>query len=224
MDITLLIITVLSIIGIIVQIMTRKQEERQKSNFIIGIQYSVMILIVVLSTYSQYNSSNQETKYKKAVLELDVLSKLNNGYLTTFENMMIIGQNYEAIFQYKQLKNVEKELGDDFNSLLSKFKLSEKTEVKLEKIRTSLDKIKKYANLITMLNINHPNIIPKEALEWSEITSKINLDNIDIYFNPYAEKDKTPNKSVMEYHEKFGKMSGLIIGKIRKASSYINSL
>ena len=96
--------------------------------------------------------------------------------------------------------------------------------MKLEKIRTSLDKIKKYANLITMLNINHPNIIPKEALEWSEITSKINLDNIDIYFNPYAEKDKTPNKSVMEYHEKFGKMSGLIIGKIRKASSYINSL
>jgi hypothetical protein len=67
----------LGVIGIIVQFITRKMKENEKPLYIVATQYVVMILIILLSTYSQIDSSAKDKKYKQAKLKIDVLSKVS---------------------------------------------------------------------------------------------------------------------------------------------------
>ncbi|MDY0122022.1 MAG: hypothetical protein RBR54_08770 [Sulfurimonas sp.] len=217
------ILMILGIFGIILQYITRKQEEKNKSNVIVFMQYMVMSLIIIFGAYAQFKASQSDLKYKNAVYQVDVLSKMTESFIPVLEDTALIQNNILIVKNYLSFEKAKNE-NPELKSFMEWEKLVDESQIdKLTEVKKALNRIKSIAANIAKLHIEHPNVIPKEMLDWNNVTLQIDFNEIEIYFDPYSPKGQPPKKSVLEYQKMMGKAFGVAIGNIRKSSELLTN-
>ncbi|MCF6210878.1 MAG: hypothetical protein L3K24_09495 [Gammaproteobacteria bacterium] len=217
----IILITVLGVLGIIIQISSRKINEHEKPTYLVILQFVVMLMIVILGSYSQYESSKKESAYKQASLEIDVLSKVSEHYLPVMESIIKIQNNFLTMNNYLDFEKAKKnspELAHVFNwhKTASENQISELEEGKL-----AFQEIQNIAVEIVKLNMEYEGVLPKKTVIWASNTLKIPFNNIEAYFDPFAPLGEKPKKSVLEYSRDTGEAFGLVIGRIKHAVAII---
>ena len=74
------------------------------------------------------------------------------------------------------------------------------------------------------LHLQHGDTVPKELIEWAGVVSKIKIETIDQYFDPYARNGNLPSKTVLNFFELSGRAFGVSIGRARQATENIKSV
>jgi len=212
---------ILAILGIIVQFYSRKMRESEKPKHLVWIQYSAMILITVLSAYSQFDASQKNQAYKSAKLEIDVLSKISEKYTDVLEELFKIQNNFLIVKNWLSFEKARRENPDlaeviDWYRVASEQQLSE-----MESVKESLIELKQIAANVIKLGIEYEGLIPNEVLVWANTTLEMRLENIVSYLDPYAPIGKQPKASVINYMNLTGKAFGLVIGNIKRAVNTI---
>jgi len=210
-------LVIFGVLGIILQFITRKQEEKEKSIVIVLLQYLTMLSIVVIGFYSQIDSSKKDKDYKQAVYQIDILSKISESFVSVLQNNMIITKNY---LSFEKAKKDNPKFKDfiDWSKVASPNQIS-----KLNESKKALENLKSIAINVVQLNVEHPYIIPNEILEWSDITLKIDFNDVEKYFDPYSPIGEPPKQTVLQYQEKLGKAFGSAMGTIRRFSTVLTS-
>jgi hypothetical protein len=92
---TNLFIMILGLVGVGILFLTRKIQEDKKPQYIVLTQYVSMALIIILGGYSQYQSSQENKKYKQATHEFAVLSQVGHDYFNanSLYNHILFGRN-----------------------------------------------------------------------------------------------------------------------------------
>ena len=62
--------------------------------------------------------------------------------------------------------------------------------------------MKSIAINVVQLNLEHPNIIPNEILEWSDITLEVDFSDVEKYFDPYSPIGEAPKQTVLTISKK----------------------
>lgn len=212
---------ILGLVGVIIIFYTRKMKENKKPVFIVSIQYISMALVIILGGYSQYQSSQEDKKYKQATLEVSVLSKVSEYFLPVINNMAKIQNEILVVKNYLSFEKAKKEHPELAVAINWQKEAGALRVAELNKAKESFENIKSIAAEIIKANIQYENIIPKETIEWANFTLNIEFEEIEKYFDPYAPIGGMPNKSVLMYQENTGKAFGLVIGKIRAASNVL---
>ena len=216
-------LVIFGVLGIILQFITRKQEEKEKFIVIVLLQYLTMLSIVVIGFYAQIDSSKKDKEYKEAVYQIDILSKISESFVSVLQenaklqNNMIIIKNYLS-FEKAKKDNPKFKDFTDWSKVASPNQIS-----KLNESKKALENLKSIAINVVQLNLEHPSIIPNEILEWSDITLKIDFTDVEKYFDPYSPIGEPPKQTVLQYQKKLGKAFGSAMGTIRRFSTVLTS-
>lgn len=202
---------------------SRKMDEKEKSNYLVWGNVACLAGIVILNAANQVSSSADDKEYKKAAFELKVLTQVNEFAIPVFENYAAIINNFNPIKNYIYQEQAKAKNLDAVHLI----------EAQQERIRAqqsfqdaiqALGELKSIALKIQILHTQYENTIPQRVVEWSRIVNKIELEKMDLYFDPYAREDGSHTKSVMNFFELSGNAFGISIGRTRQASETINSL
>lgn len=221
---TNLSIIMLGLIGVVILFFTRKMQENEKPQYIVSIQYASMALVIILGGYSQYQSSQEDKKYKQATHEVAVLSQVSENFLPIIDNITKIQSKMLVVKNYLSYEKAKKEHPDLAVALNWQKDAGESRASELNEAKEAFKNIKSIAAEIVKVNIEYEEIIPTETLEWANFTLSLNFEEIERYFDPYAPIGGPPNESVLMYHENTGKAFGLVIGKIRAASDVLKQI
>ncbi|ASP48569.1 hypothetical protein [Cognaticolwellia beringensis] len=200
----------------------RNMEEGKKPTLLIGINATCLIGIIALNAFSQIKSSNDSDKYKRAVLELDVLAKINQYMIPASEQVVRIINNYEVVQEFIYVEKAI-EANPDASKLLSEQQKLIVIKPSFKKAEHALDELKEIAAHVQSLAIQYPKIVPQEAVSWSTKTLKIQMFNLNQFIDPYARHEGEISKSVIQYMEDTGMAFGISVGKVRELSEKILS-
>lgn len=217
MTITILIM-IFGILGILLQYLTRKKQAKEKSNPLVLLQYASMAMIVVLSAYSQYDSSNKEKEYRVAQLKITVLSEVSHHFFPVFENMISINNKFPIINSYLSFEKLHKEKPKLLHSFDWEKNVTKSQALELKSAKKSFQDIQRVAAEIQRINLVYPEVVPKKSLVWAQKTLEMSFSDTKTYFNPYFSK----NASV-KYSQSLGEAFGYILGEIRKSSKVLAS-
>jgi len=215
------IITVLGVLGIFIQIISRKSDKNDKPLYLVVSQYLVMFLIVVLSGYSQLESSRKESEYKQAKLELDVLSRVSEHYFPVMESIIKIQNNFLTIKNYIDFEKAKKSNPEIASAFNWNKRVSKNQILELEEGKIAFQKIQSIAVEIVKLNMEYEEILPQKTVVWASNTLKIQFNDLGVYFDPFAPYGEQPKNSVLEYSYNTGKAFGLVMGRIKRAVNII---
>ncbi|MEJ2066131.1 MAG: hypothetical protein P8X74_23110 [Reinekea sp.] len=218
-----IVIMILAVSGIILQLITRNTAEKDKSWYVLTFQYLTMISIVVLSAFTQLDTTAKDSAYKKAKLEIEALSKVSQYFFPVMENTIEIQNNFLAVRSYLGYQRAKKENPSYSQHLNWHIDANDQLRSELNQVKKSLKELHHIAVEIVRINGEIEGVIPLETIKWSSETLKINLDNIDDYLDPYAPLGKIPKKSVIEYSVIMGKAYGAVIRNIKEAASVIRT-
>lgn len=220
---TTLIITLLSLISIGITSYTRKINEKDKPVIFVWVNITCMAGVVLVTAVSQLNTSSDDKIYKKAVLELDVLARANEFTIPVFENYAEIFNNFNAVKNY--IYQVEaKNANPDAAPLLEEQMRKIREKKSFRDANGALKNLKSIAAQIHSLHLQHGDNVPKELFEWANVVSKIKIETIDQYFDPYARNGNLPSKSVLNFFELSGRAFSVSIGRTRQATETIKSV
>lgn len=217
-------IMILGLIGVVILYFTRKMQENEKPQYIVSVQYVSMALVVILSGYSQYQSSKEEKKFKIATHEVAVLSQVSEKLIPLIDNIAKVQNKIWVVKNYLSFEKAKKEhhelaIAFNWHKIAGESRVAELYEAK-----EAFKNIKFIAAEIVKLNIEYQGIVPAETLKWANFTLNLSFEEIDQYLDPYAPIGESPNKSVLMYHKKTGKAFSLVIGKIRAASDLLERI
>jgi hypothetical protein len=216
-------LVIFGVLGIVLQFITRKQQEEEKSILIVLMQYLTMLSIVVIGFYSQINASKKDKEYKQAVYQIDIVSKISESFNAVLQDNAKLQNNIIIIKNYLSFEKAKKE-NPKFKDFIDWSKVANPNQIsKLNESKKALENLKSIAINIVQLNLEHPNIIPYEILEWSNITLKIDFNDVEKYFDPYSPIGEPPKQTVLQYQKKLGKAFGSAMGTIRRCSTVLTS-
>ena len=116
---TILIIALLALVSIGITSYTRKKDEKDKPVIFVWGNIVCMAGIVLATAVSQLSNSSDDKVYKKAVLELELLARVNEFTIPVFENYAEIINNFNVVKNY--IYQVEaKNMNPDAAPLLEK--------------------------------------------------------------------------------------------------------
>jgi hypothetical protein len=161
---TNLFIMILGLVGVVVLFLTRKTQEDKKPQYIVLTQYVSMALIIILGGYSQYQSSQENKKYKQATHEVAVLSQVSEEFIPTIDNIAKIENNMLVVKNYLSYEEAKKAHPELAVSLDWKKDAGESRMAELGEAKDAFNKIKSVAAEIVRINIEHEGIIPTETL------------------------------------------------------------
>ncbi|MDX2368500.1 MAG: hypothetical protein QNK36_08885 [Colwellia sp.] len=213
----LILITFLAFAGIIIQALSRKLDEHEKSTRLVWSQYLVMALIVIVSGYAQYDSSKNQKELEIAKLKMSVLSKVSQEYFPVMKNMIDIGNNFLTVRNYLSYKEAQEKHPQFKDQLNWEGVASENHKKELKEVKDSLNEIKQVAAEIIRLNEENNGIIHDVVIEWSVITLRIKLRNLKEYYDTYAPIGEMPEQSVINYHQKTNEAFTIVMKEIKKS-------
>lgn len=214
-------IVILGIAGVLSQFITRKSSESEKPRIWAGLQYGAMIGVISLGGYNQYTNSQVESSYRKATIEIGVLSKVSEHFVPVLKNSILLQNNMIAVKSYLSYEEL-KESNPDMAAHVDWHKdSSEAQHVELEAAKRAFAEIQNSAVNILQLNISYGGIVPSEAFEWAGATLEIKFSDVPDYFDPYTPVSAPPKSSVVDYAEKTGRVFGLVMGKMRSAAGLL---
>jgi len=214
-------IMIFGTLGISIQLITRKKQEKEKSNILIWMQYASMILIVVLSAYSQYDSSINEKKYRVAQLKITALSTISPYYLPVLENVINIHNNFLAVHSYLSFEKAQKEYPKLPHSFKWDKNVSKSQLLQLETAKKSFQDIQHAAAEVIKVNLEYGGVVPNKSLLWASKTLEMTFSDTDIYFNPYFSGETSSKAASVEYAKNTREAFGHIFGEIRNASNVL---
>ncbi|MFC3282662.1 hypothetical protein [Litchfieldella rifensis] len=212
----------LGVVGVCTQIATRKSSEYEKPLTLVGLHYGAMIGIILLSGYSQYSASQSDESYRKASLEIEVLSEASEHFIPVVKSMNELQSKMltvKSYLSYQSAQDRHPELAEAIDWYKDS---SDSHQAELQSAQHSLDRIQSAAAEIIKLNIAHGSLIPLETVEWASETLSIEFSNVESYFDAYAPVGETPKSSVLGYVDRTGKAFGLIMGRLRSATSVLS--
>ena len=219
-----IVIMILGIIGIIIQFISRKMQENEKSQYIVVAQYVVMLLIVLLGAYSQIVTSAKDKEYRQAKLEIEVLCKVSKHYQSAMKNTIRLQNNFLSIKNYLSFEKSKKD-NREFSDLINWQKVaSEKHISELNAGKAAFQAIQSIAANILRLSIEYEGILPAETVAWANTTLKVRFNDIETYFDPFSPIGCKPKASVLEYIKSTGEAFGVVIGRIRNAVNVIKTI
>lgn len=211
---------ILALVSLALTSYGRKIDEKEKPRYLVWGNIACLAGIIILNAVSQLNSSNESNIYKQHILELDVLSKVNEFAIPVFERYAIISNNFVSVKNYINVEQA-KELNPDAISFLERQQEQIKSTQSFQDLEKALEDLKSIAAKIHGLHLQYGNIVPKEIIEWANIVLEIELEGMDEYFDPYVREGDSPRRSVLNFFELSGNAFGLSIGKVRLASESI---
>lgn len=176
-----------------------------------------------MGAYSQYYASEKDSHYKRAIFEVQVLSRISEFYLPVIDNMTIIHENMLTVRHYLSYKQAIKDNPNMGRFLNWHDDASDSHKLELQTAKESFQKIQMAAAEILKISIEHYGLIPADTLEWANSTLDMKFAGIKEGFDGYAPIGEEPNKSVLKYSESTGKAFGAVIGRIRAASDTLRS-
>lgn len=220
---TILIIALLALVSIGITSYTRKKDEKDKPVIFVWGNIVCMAGIVLATAVSQLSNSSDDKVYKKAVLELELLARVNEFTIPVFENYAEIINNFNVVKNY--IYQVEaKNMNPDAAPLLEKQMEKMRNQNSFQEASRALKNLKSIAAQIHGLHLQHGDTVPKELIEWAGVVSKIKIETIDQYFDPYARNGNLPSKTVLNFFELSGRAFGVSIGRARQATENIKSV
>lgn len=213
---------VLALVSLALTSYGRKIDEKEKPLYLVWGNIACLAGIIILNAVSQLNSSNESNKYKENILELEVLSKVNEFAIPVFEKYAIISNNFVSVKNYINVEQA-KELNPDAISILERQQEQIKSTKSFQDAKKALEDLKSIAAKIHGLHLQYGSIVPEEIIEWANIVIRMELKGMDYYFDPYAREGDSPSRSVLNFFELSGNAFGLSIGKVRLASESIIS-
>ncbi len=216
-----LISIMLALLGVGILYYTRKMQEKDKPKYIVVTQYVAMALIIIMSAYSQYESSKNDEAYKNAVHEIAVLSKVSEYFLPVMNDMKNIQNSMLSVKNYLSFERAKIEHPDFASAINWEGVAAESHLQELQSARDSFERIKLVAAEVVKLNIEYESVLPNVTLGWASLTLNMKFSEIEEYFDPYAPVGKLPKETVIAYHENTGKAFGEVIGRVRVASDVI---
>lgn len=213
----------LALFSIVITLYTRKMNEKDKPIIFVWGNAACMVGIVIVTAVGQFNTSTDDKAYKQAVLDLGVLARVNEFIIPVFDNYAEIINNFTPIKNYIYQEQA-KSTNPDAVTLIEKQQNRIRAQKSFQVANQALDNLKSIAAKVQSLHMQYGDKVPKEVLEWAGVVSEINLENMDIYFDPYAREGDSPSESVLSFFELSGKAFGVSIGRAKKASETINSI
>ena len=218
------VIMIIAIASVVVKLVSRTKKENEKSLFLVSLEYGLMLLIIILGSYSQYVSYSKDKQYKIARLELDVLPKVSEYYLPVFEALLDIQNNFLTVKNYLSYEKAKKN-NPDLAVAINWHKDASKKQIReLDAAKDSFQKIKSIAAEIIKIGIEYEGVLPEEILEWARTTLKIDFENIEEYLDPYTPIGSMPKPTVVSYFRKTGEAFGYVIGRVKRSVNVIQNI
>lgn len=215
-------VVILGIVGVCSQIATRKSPEHEKPLVWVGLQYGAMIGIIVLGGYSQYTSKQSDAIYRKATLEIEVLSKVSEHFIPVLKNTAELQKNMLTVKSYLSYQQA-KERNPDLAAHFDWYKDStDSQKIELEEAKKAFAKLQSSAANIVQLNVAHGSVIPVGTFEWADATLEMKFSELADYFDPYAPVGESPKRSVIDHVDRTGKAFGLVMGRLRSATDLLS--
>lgn len=212
-----ILITLLGIVMILVQYLSRKMKEEEKPRYVVVAQYLIPALIAVLGAYDQWESSSKQEAYRNAELKLDVLSKISANFRSVMDNSITIMNKFWIVRNYLSMEEARKK-NPEFATQLDWHAHATPSQAKeLDEVKTAFDAIRAVAADIVKFQLEYGDLIPAQTLEWANATVGIKFEDIDKYFDPYSPAGTAPKESVVLYNQLTGRAFGVVMGTIREA-------
>lgn len=218
--ITAIFSAVLALASLLLTIYMRKMEETAKPLFLIGVNSLCLTGIILLNTVSQINSSSESDEYKQTIHELEVLIKVNEFAIPVFQSIKDIINNYDPVQSYIYHEDAKLE-NPDAVKLLTKQQENIRIKPSFQRAEKALADLHQVALKLKTYEMQFGQMLPKEIVNWSNKVLKINVTNMDEYFDPYAREHGDISESVKSFMEDTGKAFGFSIGKVRLSSNKI---
>ena len=206
-------------LGLIVQFLSRKKQEHEKPLALVILQYSIMGAIILLGGYSQFIAAEKDSLYKRAFLEVNVLSKVSELYLPVLDDMAKIHHNMLTVRHYLSYEQGKKDNPDLARFLNWYDSAADSHKLELQTAQDSFQRIKRAAAEILKISIEYDGIIPIDTLQWVNTTLNMNFSEIENHFDYYAPVGEKLKASVLNYSKNTGRAFDLVIGRIRVASN-----
>lgn len=214
---------VLGIIGVVLQYSTRLKNENEKGRFVVYSQYIVMVLVIVLGAYSQYDSSKKETLRSNATYEISVLSKVSEKYIEVIELAAKLSNSTLTVKHYLSYEEAKRS-NPDLAPAIDWFKDASDTQRRdLESAKNGLSTLNTIAADIIRIDMESNGVIPVETLAWAKETATIKLADFLMYFDAYAPPGEMPKDSVLQYHNEMGNAFGVVIGRLKHAANVLQA-
>jgi len=207
--------------GLIIQLFTRTKQEHEKSLGLVTIQYLIMGSIIFLGGYSQFSASEKDTRYKRALLDVDVLSQVSELYFPVIDDISLISNNILTVKHYLSFEQSKKNHPNIAMLINWHNDATSSQKMELEAAQKSFYRINRAAKNIYKISIEHDGVIPEDTMEWVNSTLKMNFSEIEDHFDSFSPVGDKPKISVLNYYESTGKAFGTIIGRIRAASKVL---
>lgn len=198
-------------------------QEPEKPTIYVSLNAACLIGIIALSAVSQINASNDSAEYKRAILELDALAKINQYMIPASEQVVRIMNNYEAVQEFIYFENAIK-ANPEASLLLRQQQGLIVSKPSFIEAKQAIEELKNIAKKVLALSVEYPKLIPEEMVSWSKTTLKIKASNLNHFIDPYARHEGKLSKSATNYMEDTGKAFGVSVGKVRALTEKITSV
>jgi hypothetical protein len=212
----------MALISIAIASYTRKIDEKKKPAYLVMGNIAFLVGIVIVGAVNQISASADDKAYKKALLEIEVLAKVNEFAIPVFENYADITNNFNSVKNYIYQEQA-KTANPNAVTLIERKQEEISTNKSFQKASQALNELKSIAFKLHGLHLQYGSAIPKEVVKWSSIVLKIELENMDQYFDPYAREGGELNESVLNFFDLSGHAFGISIGRARQTSDTIIS-
>jgi len=214
---------VLGLFGVVLQYLTRLKKESEKGIYVVLLQYSVMMLVVLMGAYSQYDSSKKDVLRSSAIYEISVLSKISDKYIQVIGLAAKLSNSSLTIKHYFSYEEAKRS-NPNFAGSIDWFQDATEAQKKdLESASYALSELNAIAADIIRIDMESNGIIPAGTLSWAKETSIIKLGDLLTYFDAYASPGKMPKESVLQYHDEMGKAFGLVFGRLKIAANILQA-
>ncbi|WP_251598747.1 hypothetical protein [Pseudoalteromonas sp. NCCP-2140] len=213
---------VLALFSLFLTLFMRKMQETEKPLRYVSLNTACLIGIIVLSAVSQISASKDSEEYKQAVLELEVLAKINEHMIPVNKFIARIINNYDIVQQFISYEHARL-ANSDASALLIQQQEKITTQPSFQTVKKALAELHDIAATIQSLHMQYPKLVPEETLEWSSVTLKIKMSNLNQYLDPYDRHDGEVSESVIRYIEHTGKAFGVSVKKVRELSNKVIS-